>query len=371
MYYGHFVKVGGDSMKIKSLAASALIAVCIAACTGTGGADSHRGPATGRASTAGKTLMPHAAWDCGMATGIPVPESGTLLLEAEISLDNVYDIGKTPFGRRHVAVTQQGRMHGPRITATVLPAGLDFELGLTNGVQEIEQILVLQTSDNLYAIMRNAGTGVSGNDVRIVYDFEAPTTGEFAWLNSGKYVGRRTIDAKNKMMKLAIYDVTNVMVASDAAHIARIEKPAGIPPQPWEFRKPEPGEERGETILVESVALGRSQAIQNGKRGSRNVIPINGGTLEGKVAGKVLFGGADYQSPTTGPAIDARYLWQTTEGDLIVVRNAGPFNKLIPTFETSVDGKYAWMNSGKYLSSPPGGGGGTGGGLSIAMYKVK
>ena len=85
----------------------------------------------------------------------------------------------------------------------------------------------------------------------------------------------------------------------------------------------------------------------------------------------MLFGGADYQSPTTGPAIDARYLWQTTEGDVIVVRNAGPFNKLIPTFETSVDGKYAWMNSGKYLSSPPGGGGGTGGGLSIAMYKVK
>ncbi len=86
------------------------------------------------------------------------------------------------------------------------------------------------------------------------------------------------------------------------------------------------------------------------------------------VAGKVLFGGADYQSPTTGPAIDARYLWQTTEGDIIVVRNAGPFNALIPTFETRVDGKYAWMNSGKYLSSPPGGGGGTGGGLSIAMY---
>jgi hypothetical protein len=89
------------------------------------------------------------------------------------------------------------------------------------------------------------------------------------------------------------------------------------------------------------------------------------------VAGKVLFGGADYQSPTTGPAIDARYMWQTTDGTVIIVRNAGPFNALIPTFETKVDGKFAWLNSGKYLSSPPGGGGGTGGGLSIAMYKVK
>ena len=353
------------------LVSVALVGAGIAACTSTTGTDRNKVAATGRTSTAGKTLLPHADWNCGMATGIPIPESGTLLLEAEIKLDNVYDVGKTPFGQRQVAVTQEGKMSGARITATVLPGGLDFELGLANGVQEVEQILVLQTSDNRYAIMRNVGTGVSGNDVRVVYDFEAPTAGDFAWLNSGKYVGRRTIDAKNKTMKLAIYDVSNVVVAGDAAHVVKVEKPAGVPHQPWDFRTPGADEQRGDTILVESVALGRSQAIQNGKRGSRNVIPITGGTLEGIVAGKVLFGGADYQSPTTGPAIDARYMWQTTEGDIIVVRNAGPFNKLIPTFETRVDGKYAWLNSGKYLSSPPGGGGGTGGGLSIAMYKVK
>lgn len=324
-----------------------------------------------RTAASGRTLLPDAAWNCGMADGIPVPESGTLVLEAEIKLDNVYNVGRTPFGQRQVAVTQEGAMQGPRITATVLPAGLDFDLVLSNGVREVEQILVLRTSDNGYAIMRNAGTGVNGDDVRIVYDFEAPVSGQFAWLNTGKYVGRRTIDVAQKTMKLTIYEVSGVAVNTDAARSVKITKPAGVPPQPWDFRKPEPGEQRGETILVESVTLGRSQAIPNGKRGSRNVIPINGGTLEGLVAGKVLFGGADYQSPTTGPAIDARYLWQTTEGDVIIVRNAGPFNALIPTFETRVDGKYAWMNSGKYLSSPPGAGGGTGGGLSIAMYRVK
>jgi hypothetical protein len=343
--------------------ATVSVALCVGACTATGSRPSASGVAT-----AGKTLLPDAAWNCGMADGIPVPESGTLVLEADIRLDNVYNVGRTPFGQRQVAVTQEGTMKGPRITATVLPAGLDFNLVLSNGVHEVEQILVLQTSDNRYAIMRNVGTGVSGDDVRIVYDFEAPVAGEFAWLNSGKYVGRRTIDAANKRMKLAIYEVSGVAAAKASA---RVTKPAGVPPQPWDFRKPEAGEQRGETILVESVGLGRSQAIQNGKRGSRNVIPITGGTLEGIVAGKVLFGGADYQSPTTGPAIDARYLWETTNGEIIVVRNAGPFNALIPTFETRVDGQFAWLNSGKYLSSPPGGGGGTGGGLSIAMYKVK
>jgi Protein of unknown function (DUF3237) len=358
-------------MKSKSLAALiVLIGATAVACTGLSGGGGSGVPKS-RVATAGRTLVPDAAWNCGMADGIPVPESGTLLLEADVRLDNVYDVGRTPYGQRTVAVTQEGTMSGPRLKASVLPGGLDFELGLANGVQEVEQILVLQTSDNRYVIMRNAGTGVSGADVRVVYDFEAPQEGEFAWLNSGRYVGRRTIDAKNRTMKLAIYDVTNVAPATDAAHVARIHKPAGVAPQPWDYRKPGPGEERGETILVESVTLGRSQAIRNGKRGSRNVIPITGGTLEGTVSGKVLFGGADYQSPTTGPAIDARYMWQTTAGDVIIVRNAGPFNALIPTFETRVDGKYAWLNSGKYLSSPPGGGGGKGGGLSIAMYKVK
>jgi hypothetical protein len=357
-------------MKSKLLALLiAPVALSIAACTAMSDGGSAR--SSSRVDTSGKTLLPDATWDCYMATGIPVPENGTLVLEAEVRLDKVYNVGMTPYGQRKVAVTQEGTIKGARITGTVLPGGLDFDLVLSNGVREVEQVLVLQTSDNGYVIMRNAGTGASDKDVRVVYDFEAPTAGQYAWLNSGKYVGRRTIDAAGKTMKVSIYDVTNVAVATDAARTAKVQKPAGVPPQPWDYRKPGPGEERGETILVESVTLGRSQAIPNGKRGSRNVIPINGGTVEGIVAGKVVFGGADYQNMGTGPAIDARYLWETTEGEIIIVRNVGPFNALIPFFETPVNGKYAWLNSGKYLSSPPGAGGGRGGGLSIAMYKVK
>jgi hypothetical protein len=327
------------------------------------------GGSKSRLATAGKTLVPDATWNSGMPEGIPVPEKGSLVLTAEVALDNVYEIGKTPYGQRVVAVTQEGTMTGPKIQAKVLPGGLDFNLELSNGVEEVEQILVLQTSDGNYAIMRNAGTGATGDDVRVVYDFEAPQDGEFAWLNSGKYVGRRSIDAAAKKLTLSIYEVSDV--AMDAAQAVKIQKPTDRPPQPWSFRVADAGEERGETILNEGVALGRSQAIRNGKNGNRNVIPITGGTIEGIVSGKVLFGGADYQSPTTGPAIDARYLWQTTDGQVIIVRNAGPFNALIPTFETSVDGKFSWLNSGKYASSPPGGGKCSNPGLCIAMYKIK
>ncbi len=318
-------------------------------------------------STAGKTLLPAAGWDCGMPDGIPPPEAGVLVLEAEVKLDAIYDVGRTPFGQRQAVVTQTGTMKGPKVEATVLAGGLDYQLTLPNGVVEVEQILVLRTSDNRHVIMRNAGVGTSTDDLRVVYDFEASTTGSFAWLNTGKYVGRRTIDTATKTMRFSIYEVSAVPAA---AATARVTKPAGVPPQPWDFRHAAPTEQKGDTIVTEIVGLGGSQQVQAGKRGSRNIIPITGGTLSGLITGKILFGGADYQTTGGGgPPIDARYLWQSTEGDVIIVRNTtNPTVGLVPTFETRVDGKYAWLNSGKYLSSPPGFGAG---GLSISMYKSK
>ena len=335
-----------------------LVAGLLGACAGMGTSS----------STSTKVLLPSPSWDCGMAEGIPPPESGVLVLEAEVQLDAVYDVGRTPFGLRQATVTQAGTMKGPRIQAAVLAGGLDYQLKLPNGVIEVEQILVLRTSDDRYVIMRNAGTGTSAADLRIVYDFEAPAAGQFAWLNTGRYVGRRVIDAAAKTMRFSVYDVSGV--PPDAAHTVRIEKPAGLPPQPWDYRHAVATEQRGEMILTEAVALGRSQAVQGGKRGNRNVIPITGGTLTGLVSGKVLFGGADYQSlGGGGPPIDARYLWQTGDGQIVVVRNTtNPGIGLVPTFETRVDGQYSWLNSGKYLSSNPAMGAG---GVSISMYRSK
>lgn len=335
------------------------------------GACANTGPGSGSrmAATASKTLVPAAAWDCGLPGGIAPPEGGVLVLEAEVNLDAVYDVGRTPYGMRQAAVTQAGTFKGPRIEGEVLPGGLDYELTLSNGVVEVEQILVLKTSDGGHVLMRNAGVGPNAGDLRVVYDFEAPGSGQFAWLNTGTYVGRRTIDAAAKKMRLSIHDVSAVAV--DAAGGLKIAKPAGVPPQPWDFRHADPSEQRGEEILTEVVTLGRGQQVQGGKRGNRNVLPITGGTLTGIVSGKILFGGADYQSlgNTGAPPIDARYLWQTTEGDIIIVRNTtNPGIGLVPFFETRVDGKYAWMNSGKYLSSPPGMGPG---GLTISMYRSK
>ena len=126
---------------------------------------------------------------------------------------------------------------------------------------------------------------------------------------------------------------------------------------------------QGSEVFTENVTLGSSFSISNAKRGSRNVIPITGGTTTGKVAGKILNGGADYQlAGSGGTTLDARYTLAPSDGYFIIVRNCGPMSGLVPAFEAAADSPYAFLNTGKFLSSPPGSGSG---GVSITFYERK
>ncbi len=289
-----------------------------------------------------------------MAEGIPVPEQGALVLEATLRLDQKYDLGKTPYGQRDVFVFQDGTVTGEKINGSIMSGGLDFQLRFSNGSMEIEQILVLRTSDGKYIFLRSAGTAADSNDVRIVPDFEAPNAGNYSWLNTGKYAGRRIVDSEAKTMKIRVYDVSGVAVAADAKNSIQVTKPSGVLDQQWNYRKATAAEKNGAQLIVENVTLGPSQSVGAAKAGNRNIIPITGGTLEGRITGKVLPGGADYQNLANPPTIDARYLWQTSDGEVIIVRNGGTFGLLAPSFEVRVDSKYAWLNQGVYLSSNPG-----------------
>ena len=311
-------------------------------------------PAAGQDRTpdGGVMIVPHESWSCGLPGGIPVPESGTLVFQAEMTIDRVADIGQTQYGRRRVATVQTGTVTGSKVTGTVMTGALDFELTLGNGVIEIEQILVLRTSDGRFVYVRGAGTGSDAGDVRLVMDFEAPNASDVAWLNSGTYVARRVLNAAARTMTLRVYDVSGVTPPTDARR-TRITKPAGVPAQPWEYRKAAPTEKRGSELIVETVTLSPSQLVGPSKRGPRNIIPITGGELAGRITGRVLPGGADYQNLTPPATIDARYLWQTADGEIIIVRNGGAFGSLVPTFEVRVDSPYAWLNTGAYLSSNP------------------
>ncbi len=301
-----------------------------------------------------------------MPEGIPSPESGSPIFELQMKLDRVAEVGKTQFGFRRVAVGQEGAASGPKLSAAIMPGGLDLELTLSNGTIEIEQILVLKTVSGKYIFVRNAGTGADANDLRIVVDFEAPIDGEFAWLNSGKYVARRVLDRAAKTLTLRVYDVSGSPLKADPANTIRIAKPAGVPAQPWDYRRKTATEKPGGLLIKETVTLSPSQSVGASKRGNRNIIPITGGELSGRISGKVLAGGADYQNLSNPATIDARYLWQAGDGEIIVVRNAGPFGALVPTFEAREDGPYAFLNTGQFLSSNPGM---AAGGVGITMYE--
>jgi hypothetical protein len=322
------------------------------------------GTAPARGQSSRGTLIPHPAWDCGLPQGIPSPEAGLLVLEIEIPLDRAAEVGATQYGMRRVAVGLEGAVKGPRFRGTVAPGALDFELVLSNETIEIEQALVLQSADGSYIYARNAGVGPGAGDVRLVMDFEAPNESELAWLNSGVFVARRELNAAATVMRLRVYDVSSV--AASSANAIAIAKPADVAAQPWGYRSKETSEQQGEILITENVTLGASQRVGESKRGMRNIIPITGGTLSGRLAGKILMGGADYQILSPPAAIDAHYLWETDDGEIIIVRNGGSFGALVPTFEARVDGPYAYLNAGRYLSSNPGMGQG---GVALTFYE--
>ena len=145
----------------------------------------------------------------------------------------------------------------------------------------------------------------------------------------------------------------------------QLKDPAGVPNVSWNCVTATGS--NGATVFTENVTLGSTIGVSNAKRGSRNIIPITGGTTTGKVAGKILNGGADYQlAASSGTTLDARYTLAPSNGEFIIVRNCGPINGLTPVFEARTDGSFAFLTTGKFLSSAPGGGSG---GVSITFYE--
>ena len=262
-------------------------------------------------------------------------------------------MGETQFGRRHLIEIKGGTVSGPDIDAQIMTGGLDFQLTLANGALEIEQIMVLKTDDGKYIYFRNAGTGTGQSEVRVVPDFEAANSGDYAWLNTGSFAGVRVLDMTKKTLKVTIYDVGNITIQPNAANAIRVTQPSGVPDQSWECRAAAASETQGAELYRETVGIGSGLSVGSSKRGRRNIIPITGGTATGKIAGKVLAGGADFQILSSPMSLDARYTIQTNDGELIIVRNCGPTSSMVPVFETRAGGKYGYLNDALWLSSAP------------------
>jgi len=341
---------------------------------GTGGSNSTgtagtSGPAgTGGATGTGgsgntATIVPDPSWTCSLPDGIPPPTAGTLAFSVALTVSATHDVGNTQFGHRRQLDVSGGTITGDKLKGTVVTGGLDYELTLSNGAIELEEVLIWKTSDNVNIFTRICGVAAAGDSVvRIVPDIEAPTSGSYAWLNTTKLVGTRVVDAAGNKITLDVYDVSKVTVADPKV---QLKDPAGVPNVSWNCVTATGS--NGATVFTENVTLGSTLSVSNAKRGSRNIIPITGGTTTGKVAGKILNGGADYQlAASGGTTLDARYTLSPSNGEFIIVRNCGPINGLTPVFEARTDGSFAFLTTGKFLSSAPGSGAG---GVSITFYE--
>jgi uncharacterized protein DUF3237 len=280
-------------------------------------------------------------------SGIPYPTAGVPVFTATLRLGAVHDVGDTPLGHRRVLDVTGGTLSGDRVQGTILTGGLEYELALTSGTAEIEELHMVRFADSSVAYLRICGMTVGGETV-IVPDFEVADSSANAWLNTGTFAGLRTVDTANNMVQLSVYDVSGVPAGTPAVAVT---DPAGVPNQTWECQTGSGS--RGATVFSEAVSLGDSLSVGPSKRGTRNVIPITGGTISGRVSGRVVPGGADYQLIGSTAKLDARYLLQADDGEYIVVRNCGTFGQLTPVFEARSAGPYNYLNTGRFSSSDP------------------
>jgi hypothetical protein len=284
------------------------------------------------------------------------------VFSATLELGETHEFGTTQYGERRLLDVSGGAFSGDRIKGTFLTLGLELELSLTNGTTEVEQIDILKTDDGALVYMRSCGIATAdGTTARVIPDFEVANSSTYAWLNEGKYAATRVVDVAGGTVEFKVYDVSAVALGDS---LVQFKDPAGLSNQPWNCST-QTGQ-KGASVFTENVTLGSSLSVGASKRGTRNIIPITGGTVSGDFKGSVLPGGADYQLLGGSTQLDARYTLRNDAGDYVLVRNCGPFGALIPQFEARADGPLAFLNANTFLSSDPGSGAG---GVSLTFYQ--
>ena len=116
-----------------------------------------------------------------------------------------------------------------------------------------------------------------------------------------------------------------------------------------------------EPVYQAIVDIAPSQALGTGPLGERRMVPIIGGTFEGKgLSGKVLPGGADRQLVRSDGVkqLDAVYEMQTDDGAVLSVRNQvlvhGEGAQRYAMSHITVvapEGRYGWLNQSVFVGT--------------------
>lgn len=133
-----------------------------------------------------------------------------------------------------------------------------------------------------------------------------------------------------------------------------------------------------EHIMTINVQCSDSLDVKNDGIGYLRVIPIIGGTVEGKINGEVVSGGADWNTSLESNMahVCAKYLIKTTDGEYIDIHNEGKIKsdtvskiKTSPKFKADMNGNYPWLNYGVYVASLDAGD--REGNVVITVYKLR
>lgn len=107
--------------------------------------------------------------------------------EAIVTLGPPEDIGMTPHGKRVRIPITGGTFKGPRISGTIFPEGMDWQLVRADGFTELEAAYLMREADGTVIHIRNKG--IAGKAyAKTTATFEVPN-GPHAWLNEAMFTG--------------------------------------------------------------------------------------------------------------------------------------------------------------------------------------
>lgn len=111
----------------------------------------------------------------------------TFVYDAIVTLGKTEEVGATPLGKRIRIPITGGRFAGPRISGTILPEGMDWQLVRADGSTVLEASYLMRETDGTLIHITNRGIVFDGQ-VRTTPVFEAPL-GKHQWLNQGNFLG--------------------------------------------------------------------------------------------------------------------------------------------------------------------------------------
>jgi hypothetical protein len=79
------------------------------------------------------------------------------LFTIRVGVSQLYDIGQTPLGLRHLDLLGAGTFEGPRLKGTVPPGGMDQKIFRADGAMTPNVRLVLETDDEALIYMHYTG----------------------------------------------------------------------------------------------------------------------------------------------------------------------------------------------------------------------